>query len=119
MRVFANSSSGYFSQEWVPFSSIQPILAKYPHITSFSLRPLYVGKSTNSPGFLLASLKSEGLVKLKGEKERVYVALDDELFMAGVKVLMEAKSDAAGKKPKKASKAEVSPLEIKSACQST
>ena len=118
LRVFANSSSGYFSQEWVPFSAIKATLAKAPNITSFSLRPLYVGKSTNSPGFLLAALKAEGLVKLKGEKERVYVALDSSLFMAGVTVLMEAKlDDAAIKKPKKASKAEVSPLETKSACQ--
>ena len=58
--------------------------------------------------------------KLKGEKERVYVALDAALFMAGVTVLMEAKADdAAIKKPKKASKAEVSPLETKSACQAS
>jgi hypothetical protein len=117
LRVFANSSSGYFNREWVPYSAIQPILANSPFITSFSLSSLYVGKSTNSPGFLLAALKAEGLVKLKGEKERVYVALDSSLFMAGVTVLMEATD--AGKKPKKASKAEVSPLENKSACQST
>jgi hypothetical protein len=95
MRVFANSSSGYFSQEWVPFSAVQPILSKAPFITSFTLRSLYVGKSTNSPGFLLAALKAEGLVKLKGEKERVYVALEDTSFIAGVTVLMEAKLDAA------------------------
>ena len=121
MRVFANSSSGYFSQEWVPYSAIQSILTKAPFITSFSLRSLYVGKSTNSPGFLLAALKAEELVKLKGEKERVYVALDDTSFMAGVTVLMEAKlDDAAIKKGKKAaSKAEVPTLETKSACQPT
>ena len=117
LRVFANTGSGYFSQEWVPYSAVQAILAKAPFITSFSLRSLYVGKSTNSPGFLLAALKAEELVKLKGEKERVYVALDSSLFMAGVTVLMEA-TDAI-KKPKKASKAEVSPLETKSACQSS
>jgi hypothetical protein len=95
MRVFANSSSGYFSQEWVPFSAVQMILTKAPFITSFSLRSLYVGKSTNSPGFLLAVLKAEELVKLKGEKERVYVALENTSFIAGVTVLMEAKLDAA------------------------
>ena len=70
--------------------------------------------------FFNTLLKAEELVKLKGEKERVYVALDDTSFMAGVSVLMEAKlDDAAIKKPKKASKAEVSPLETKSACQSS
>ena len=107
MRVFANTGSGYFSQEWVPYSAIQSILSKAPFITSFTLRSLYVGKSTNSPGFLLAALKAEELVKLKGEKERVYVALDSSLFMAGVKVLMEAKLDAAA--IKKASTGKSSP----------
>jgi len=106
MRVFANSSSGYFSQEWVPFSAVQSILAKAPFITSFTLRSLYVGKSTNSPGFLLAVLKAEELVKLKGEKERVYVALDSTSFMAEVKTLTESDDAAATapaviKKPKK------------------
>ena len=107
MRVFANTGSGYFSQEWVPYSAVQSILAKAPFITSFTLRSLYVGKSTNSPGFLLAALKAEELVKLKGEKERVYVALDDTSFMAGVTVLMEAKFDAAA--IKKASSGKSSP----------
>lgn len=93
LGVFANSSRGYFSQEWIRYSDIQPILAKYPHITSFSLRSLYIGKSTNSPGFLLAIMKAEGLVKLKGEKERVYVALDAEPFIAEMKALMEAQPD--------------------------
>ena len=107
LRVFANSSSGYFNREWVPYSAIQSILTISPHITSFSLSSLYVGKSTNSPGFLLAALKAEELVKLKGEKERVYVALEDTSFMAGVKVLMEAKFDAAAMK--KASSGKPSP----------
>lgn len=107
MRIFANTGSGYFSQEWVPYSAVQAILVKAPFITSFTLRSLYVGKSTNSPGFLLATLKAEELVKLKGEKERVYVALDPSLFMAGVKVLMEAKLDAAA--IKKASSGKPSP----------
>jgi len=111
VRIAINSGGGCFNQEWVALSAIQKILEMYQDISSFSLRSLYVGKSTNSPGFLLASLKAEGLVKLKGEKERGYVALDSSSFIAEVKALMESDAAAPAIKKKAALKAEVSPLE--------
>lgn len=92
-RVTANSGGGYFNQEWVPLADIQKVIEKAPFISSFSLRQLYAGKSTNSPGFLLAVLKAVGLVKLKGEKERVYVAIDANAFLASIKSLMDAQPD--------------------------
>ena len=111
IRIAINSGGGYFNQEWVALSAIQKILETYPVISSFSLRSLYVGKSTNSPGFLLAALKSESLVKLKGEKERSYVALDSDKFMAETLALMKPDAAAPAIKKKAALKAEVSPLE--------
>jgi len=111
IRIAINSGGGYFNQEWVALSAIQKILETYPVISSFSLRSLYVGKSTNSPGFLLAALKSESLVKLKGEKERSYVALDSASFMAETQALMKPDAAAPAIKKKAALKAEVSPLE--------
>ena len=133
LRVFANSGSGYFSQEWVPYSAIQSILAKLPFITSFSLRALYVGKSTNSPGFLLASLLNEKLVQTNPINERNYVAISPDLFVAEIKALMKSLPDSVADTPgikkasggkgspnnKATSKAEISPLETKSACQSS
>jgi len=119
IRIAINSGGGYFNQEWVALSAIQKILETYPVISSFSLRSLYVGKSTNSPGFLLAALKSESLVKLKGEKERSYVALDSDKFMAETQALMKPDAAAPAIKKKAALKAEVSPLETKSACDPT
>ena len=94
IRVQANSGGGYFNQDWVALDDIQKAIEKVPHITSFSLRQMYPGKSMNSPGFLLAVLKAEGLVKLKGEKERVYIALDAEPFIAEMKALMASTSNA-------------------------
>lgn len=119
LRVEANSAAGYFKPEWVSLAAIQKITEKATYITAFHLRSVFVGKSTNSPGFMLAVLKAEGLVKLKDEKERVYVAIDAGDFLAGIKTLMEAKPDAgegasaaAIKKGKKAtSKHADSPLE--------
>lgn len=104
LRVFANSGGGYFNQEWIALADIQKAVEKVPHITSFSLRQLYAGKSTNSPGFLLAVLKHEGLVKLKGDQDRTYVALDAEPFIAEMKALNAdsgAGNASIGKKGKK------------------
>ena len=89
-------------------SAIRETLKKSSQITSFSLRSLYAGKSTNSPGFLLALLKAEGLVQIKGEKERVYVAFDSGKFMAEVKALMASSVDI--KIDDKPSKAKVQKL---------
>lgn len=119
LRVEANSAGGYFKPGWVSLAAIQKATENATYISAFHLRPVFTGKSTNSPGFMLAVLKAESLVKLKDEKERTYVAIDTKDFLAGIKPLMEAQPDtgastpaAAIKKGKKAaSKAEVSTSE--------
>jgi len=118
IRVHANSGGGYFNQEWIPLSAILETLKKQPRVTAFALRPLYAGKSTNSPGFLLAVIVAEGLAQSAGEKERHYVAADSTKFLAEVKALMDMPDigsvtpTVAIKKSKKgASKAQVPPLE--------
>ena len=66
LRLVGNSNPGYFNNEWVPYSAVQELLAKQDQgkaITSFVLTPLFRGKSTNSPSFLFAVLKHEGLVQ--------------------------------------------------------
>lgn len=98
-RIDANSAAGYFKPEWVSLAAIQKATEKATYITAFHLRPVFVGKSTNAPGFMLAALKVEGLVKLKDEKERVYVAIDAKDFLASIKPLMEAKPDAGENAP--------------------
>lgn len=66
IRVFANTGGGYFSQEWIAWKAIQTALKKLPadkSLTSMALIPLFKGKSANTPGFLLAVLRNEGLVE--------------------------------------------------------
>ncbi len=62
-RITGNSGGGVFSEEWVAWSAIEPALADSP-VTAGSLKRARVckGKSANTPGFLLAVLKAEGLV---------------------------------------------------------
>jgi hypothetical protein len=90
-RVTGNTGGGLFSPEWVSFSAIQPALeqAALP-LTSFPLIKLYQGKSTNTPAFLMAVLRSEGLVRNLEGKVRGYEIVDSKSFMTEVNGLMAA-----------------------------
>jgi hypothetical protein len=104
-RVSANSAAGFFSDEWVPLNAIQQAFDKVPSgesITSFILHPLYSGKSANTPGFLFAALKNEGLVQPAKDKQRSYERSDPKGFMAGFKALIGSADAKAESKPQKA-----------------
>lgn len=93
-RVTANTGGGLFSPEWVSLSAIQPALAQAPFpLTSFPLINLYQGRSTNTPGFLMAVLKSEGLVSNLEGKIRGYEQIDSTAFMAEVNALIASGTD--------------------------
>lgn len=117
-RMYANSSSGYFSREWVSLASIQQAFAKVPAdsaITSSLMRDLFVGKSTNTPGFVFAAMLAEGLVQPSSIVERCYECTDGKAFFTEIQALIESDvnldADAKPKKPsKKKSASESAPL---------
>ena len=88
IRVATNSGGGYFSSEWVPFSTALNLLqnADKP-LTSYSLLTLFKGKSVNTPAFLFAALKSEGLVLPDSENPRCYALTPKDTFMAQMATL--------------------------------
>lgn len=113
-RVYANSGAGFFSPEWIAMNSIQKVSNTIPAdkpVTSFLLlNPIYIGRSQNSPGFMLAVLKQEGLVVPADGDERVYMRTDGVEFFAEVNALIESDVDikvAEKKKPSLPAKAEV------------
>ena len=104
LQLVGNSNPGYFNNEWVRYSAVQELLAKQDQgkaITSYALTPLFRGKSTNSPSFLFAVLKQEGLVKLSESKKRCYDRCSDAAFLERVQKLIDGKGTAvAGQAPK-------------------
>jgi len=103
LQLVGNSNPGYFNNEWVRYSAIQELLAKQDQgkaITSFVLTPLFRGKSTNSPSFLFAVLKHEGLVQLSESKKRCYDRCSDAAFLANIKKLIDGKDVPASNKGK-------------------
>ncbi len=90
IRVTVNTGGGYFSNEWVSFTSIYKELDRHGDapVTSFSLSPLYAGKSVNTPAFLMASLKNEGLFIPHPDKARCYAKADPTEFIKGIQALV-------------------------------
>lgn len=63
IRLTGNSAGGLFCKEWILLSDVQQLLKGVALPTSKTLQPLYEGRSSNSPGFLLACAIQEGLVE--------------------------------------------------------
>lgn len=94
VRVLLNSSSGYFNPDWKAYKAIREALdkeGKDEPVTSFALTPLYKFQSTNSPAFLFAAIKAEGLVEPSKVKRRAYDKVSDAAFLAGIKKLIDGK----------------------------
>ena len=119
LRLYGNSGNGFLNQDWIPWTAIQERLEPQLGATSFTsqvLHSLFDGKSLNSPGFLMAVLKAEGVVRVSTVKRRCYEPVKDSGFLAEIERLMassvdldidgEAKAAAKAKPKKQAGEAE-------------
>jgi len=102
LRVHSNTGGGFFSQEWISLRDILTALKKRPDgkpITSILLNSLFRGKSANTPGFMMAVLLHEKVVRSMQVKLRRHELMDTSAFKAKVDKLL---SGAEGKaKPAK------------------
>jgi len=90
IRIMSNSGGGFFSDEWVSLSDIREAFkssAGDGRISASMLFTLFKGKSVNTPGYILASLKFEGFIKPIDGLTRFYEAIDDKSFNALIKKL--------------------------------
>lgn len=111
IRLYANSGNGFLNQDWITWTAIQERLKPQSgeaFFTSQVLHALFRGKSLNSPGFLMAVLKAEGVVKASAVKRRCYEPTKDAGFLARIERLMASAvaldadaKPAAKSKPKK------------------
>ena len=101
VRIAKNSGSGFFSDGWVAWERVQALLDKGANkpITCHTLSPLFKGLSVNTPGFLLAALKHEGLVQPHAEVARCYERADPAPFFCEMKTLLAGTKGAKAVKP--------------------
>jgi len=82
-RLAHNSGTGQFNSDPISLSLIEKALSEYPAskpMSSAVLRPLFRGKSSNSPAFLFAALKAEGMLMPGAGKDSGYLLGDVEAF---------------------------------------
>lgn len=91
IRVTANTGGGLFSPEWVSLKSMLATLeiARKP-IASYPLLGLLKGRSINTPAFLMAAMKSEGIVRNLEGKIRGYEIVDCTPFMTEMNALIDS-----------------------------
>ena len=93
VRIVASSGGGYFSSEWIAIDDALKVMAAWSKdrsLTSWALQPLFIGKSINTPAFLMAALLKEGLVARCEENPRVQVVVDPKKFKADMKKLVDS-----------------------------
>ncbi len=79
LRITANQSSGYFSQEWIALEAIEAKLAEQ-HDQSFKaivFTLLFERRGANNHGFLGAVLKAEGIVEADEQQPLLLYAIED------------------------------------------
>lgn len=102
LRIYANTGGGFFSPEWVPLDEVQKFIAdasKDKPLSSWSLHPLFRGKSVNTPAFFMAALVNEKWLRILKGKKRGLEILDEAPFMAKLDKLAGSGSAAKPKKP--------------------
>jgi hypothetical protein len=116
LRVHGNTGGGFFSQEWISLRDILTALKKRPDgkpITSILLNPLFRGRSANTPGFLMAVLLHERVVRSMQGKLRRHELMDPSAFTEKVDRLMagsgDAKTKTAGKTARSTSRKKATP----------
>lgn len=80
VAIVANPSGGYFSRERVPFEKIEACLDAIPSgkpCPSKAFKDTFVGRSSNNAGFLVAVLRSEGLLAAAPDAESQHVRHGD------------------------------------------
>ena len=75
VRLWVNSSQGYFSNEFLAMSKIVEILKQQGEesFTGYVFKDLFNGKSVNSHGFIAACLVAEGILAFAEGKKRKLV----------------------------------------------
>ena len=102
LRIVGNSGGGMFCDEWAPGLDIDAVVAGATALTSRSFDVLHPGRSINTAGFVLATLKHLGLIRTNAENSRHHEHVPTENF---VKVAMTALDPGDSAKKSKTTKA--------------
>ena len=80
LRIETNSGGGMFCEDWASAAAIDALVKGATELTSRSFDALHPGRSINTAGFVLASLKQLGLVRTNQENARLHEHMPTTTF---------------------------------------
>ena len=80
LRITDNSGKGMWCSEWIPGSDIDAVVFGGTELTSRAFQVLKPGRSTNTAGFVMAAVKSLGLIRTNAENSRLQEHVPTETF---------------------------------------
>lgn len=80
LRIVGNSGGGMFCDEWASGSAIDAIVQGSVALRSRSFDALHPGRSINTAGFVLASLRYLGLIRVHAQNTRLHEHVPTETF---------------------------------------
>jgi hypothetical protein len=72
LRIVSNDGGGMFYEGWASSEAIEVIVKGSTELTSKSFQVLHPGRSVNTAGFVLASLKHLGLIRANEDNSRLH-----------------------------------------------
>ena len=103
LRLVKSSGGGFLHNDWILIDAIMDTLRKAATpFTSWAVHMLFLRKSINSPAFLMAVLKHEGLVISAPKKGHAFVVDDVDAAMEKFRARMPKGANASKPKKKKA-----------------
>lgn len=94
VRLIANTGGGLFSNDWISCDLLEEFVANKTELTSGSFRSLFLNKSVNTGGFVMAVLKFIGLIQVSELNSRWHEHVPEMTF-EHVKINMqEQKNDS-------------------------
>ncbi len=100
LRLVKSSGGGYLSKKWISIDAVASTLTQSPTpFTSYVLHSHFTGKSINSPSFLMAVLKNEGLVVPDSIKRQAFVCDDPDAALAVFQKRIKGATPTTKKRP--------------------
>jgi hypothetical protein len=97
LRITSNDGGGMYCKDWASASAIQDIVLGEVGLTAKSMNLLYPGKSINTGGFIVSSLKDLGFIRANEVNTRLHEHIPTTTFE---QVVMARIAETADQTPK-------------------
>lgn len=104
LAITGNSGGGMWCKDWASASAIQDVVLGADGLTAKSFHVLHPGRSINTGGFVLATLKDLGLIRANEENTRLHAHVHTTTFEQVAMARIAETSEQVPKSPRRKGK---------------